>query len=189
MTQLSIRGGGTMNGQTKQIERTRIAGEGHLAPWWLGYGFLVPIRRLWESPRRVCGPWVRPGDTVFELGPAMGWFTLELARLAGPGGRVVCSEVQPRMLDVLARRLRRAGLDGRVDLRLCASRPDGGQGDGRLQRTGRSVQDGDAGLALVDEQASPGSVQGQLAHDLIGGQQAAVLRCQLDRSGLAVHLR
>jgi SAM-dependent methyltransferase len=55
--------------------------------------------------------------TVLEPGPGMGFFTLELARLVGPAGRVVAVDVQRRMLDGLMRRARRAGLSGRIDPR------------------------------------------------------------------------
>jgi ubiquinone/menaquinone biosynthesis C-methylase UbiE len=55
--------------------------------------------------------------TVLEPGPGMGFFTLELARLVGPAGRVVAVDVQRKMLDGLMRRARRAGLSGRIDPR------------------------------------------------------------------------
>jgi len=50
---------------------------------------------------------IEPGDTVLELGPGPGYFTIEAARLVGPEGRVVCVDVQPGMVEVLAERLRR----------------------------------------------------------------------------------
>ena len=104
---------------TVSTELTRIPDSNHrVPPWWMGYLFLLPVRKLWENPRNVLEPWVHEGDTAFELGPAMGYFTLDLARLVGPGGRVICSEVQPRMLEVLERRLEKAGLSDTVDARI-----------------------------------------------------------------------
>lgn len=50
---------------------------------------------------------IKPGDTVLEIGPGPGYFTIEAARAAGPGGRVVCIDVQPAMIAVLGERLRR----------------------------------------------------------------------------------
>ncbi len=58
--------------------------------------------------------------TVLEPGPGMGFFTLELARLVGPSGRVVAVDIQPRMLARLKRRAARAGLLARVDARSAA---------------------------------------------------------------------
>jgi ubiquinone/menaquinone biosynthesis C-methylase UbiE len=47
----------------------------------------------------------------------MGFFTLELARLVGAAGRVIAIDVQPKMLKVLGRRARKAGLQDRIVLR------------------------------------------------------------------------
>ena len=88
-----------------------------VCPVWIGYLLLLPLRRLWQDPRRLLGTLVREGMTVLEPGPAMGFFTLDLARLVGPGGRVVAVDVQERMLKVLRRRARRAGLLDRIDIR------------------------------------------------------------------------
>ncbi|HVP15629.1 MAG TPA: methyltransferase domain-containing protein [Terriglobales bacterium] len=90
---------------------------GRLCPRWVGYLLVSPIRRLLQDPRAILGPFVTEGMNVLEPGPGMGFFTLELARLVGPRGRVVAIDVQPRMLDALRRRARRAGLDGRIETR------------------------------------------------------------------------
>lgn len=56
--------------------------------------------------------------TVFEPGPGMGFFTLELARRVGDSGRVIAVDVQPKMLTVLEQRASKAGLRRRVETRL-----------------------------------------------------------------------
>jgi ubiquinone/menaquinone biosynthesis C-methylase UbiE len=71
-----------------------------------------------ENPERLLGDHVRSGMTVLEPGCALGYFTLPLARMVGPEGRVVVLEVQSRMLEGLERRARRAGLLDRIDRRL-----------------------------------------------------------------------
>ncbi len=90
----------------------------HVCPWWIGYLLALPIRRIWQDPAAIVGPYVRPGMTVLEPGPGMGFFTLELARLVGPGGRVVAVDVQPKMLSSLARRAEKVGLAERIETRL-----------------------------------------------------------------------
>ncbi|MGA2078381.1 MAG: methyltransferase domain-containing protein [Terriglobia bacterium] len=89
-----------------------------VCPWWLGYLLASPVRRLLQDPRKLLGPYVREGMTVLEPGPGMGFFTLEIARLVGPSGRVVAVDIQPRMLSSLRRRAARAGLLDRIDIRL-----------------------------------------------------------------------
>jgi len=90
-----------------------------VCPWWLGYFLASPVRKwLGQDPVRILAPHIHEGMTVLEPGPGMGFFTLELARLIGPAGRVVAVDVQPKMIDKLKQRLAKAGLDGRVDARV-----------------------------------------------------------------------
>jgi len=90
---------------------------GHVCPWWMGYLLASPLRRLAQNPHTVLEPHVQSGMTVFEPGPGMGFFTLELARLVGDKGRVIAVDVQPKMLRALARRAQKAGLRERIALR------------------------------------------------------------------------
>jgi 2-polyprenyl-3-methyl-5-hydroxy-6-metoxy-1,4-benzoquinol methylase len=91
----------------------------HTCPWWLGYLLVTPLRRLVENPYARLAPYVREGMLVLEPGPGMGFFTLELARLVGPRGRVVAVDLQEKMLAALRRRAGRAGLAERIETRCC----------------------------------------------------------------------
>lgn len=88
-----------------------------VCPWWLGYLLASPLRRWLTNPHELLTTYVREGMTVLEPGPGMGFFTLELARLAGPSGHVIAVDVQPRMLASLRKRIQKAGLMSRVDAR------------------------------------------------------------------------
>jgi ubiquinone/menaquinone biosynthesis C-methylase UbiE len=89
----------------------------HVCPFWVGYLLLCPLRKFLENPDKLLGPFVRPGMTILEPGSAMGFFTLPLARMVGLAGRVIALDIQPRMLEALARRARKAGLAERIDIR------------------------------------------------------------------------
>jgi SAM-dependent methyltransferase len=92
-----------------------------VCPWWLGYLLASPLRRIYYGdPAKVLAAHVRPGMTVLEPGPGMGFFTLELARLVGGSGRVIAVDIQVRMLDRLRRRAAKAGVLDRLDARLAA---------------------------------------------------------------------
>ncbi len=93
----------------------------HVVPWWLGPLLASPVRRLLQNPERLVAALVGPGDEVLEVGPGMGFFTLPLARAVGEQGRVVCVDVQPRMLQGLSRRLEKRGLADRVTVRQCSA--------------------------------------------------------------------
>ena len=90
-----------------------------VCPVWVGYLLLSPLRRLFENPYKLMRPHVKPGMTVLDVGCAMGYFSLPAAKLVGPAGRVVCLDLQPKMIEVLRRRAGRAGLLNRMDLRVC----------------------------------------------------------------------
>ncbi|MGE5344856.1 MAG: class I SAM-dependent methyltransferase [Acidithiobacillales bacterium] len=96
-----------------------IAAAGHVCPWWLGPLLASPLRRLIEPPERLLSPHVKPGMTILEPGCGMGFFTLPLARLVGPDGKVICVDVEPRMIEGLRRRARRAGLLDRIESSVC----------------------------------------------------------------------
>lgn len=104
----------------------------HTCPWWLGHLLASPLRRLLENPDSLVLPLVQEGARVLELGPGMGFFTVPVAHAVGPGGKVVCVDVQQAMLDSLQRRIEKRGLAGRVELRVCTQR-DFGIGD--IERT------------------------------------------------------
>jgi SAM-dependent methyltransferase len=70
------------------------------------------------QPPETAGAYVHEGMTVLEPGPGMGFLTVELARLVGASGRVVALDIQSKMLEGLKRRLAKAGLLERVDIRL-----------------------------------------------------------------------
>ena len=65
-----------------------------------------PERAEEEQPDRaltVIG--IRPGSTVADIGAGSGYFTVRLARLVGPQGKVYANDLQAGMLSLLRRRL------------------------------------------------------------------------------------
>jgi len=92
----------------------------HVCPWYMGYLLANPLRKLAQSPKAILSPHVRLGDRVLEPGPGMGFFTLELARLVGPSGKVHAVDLEPRMLAALSRRAARAGVAGQVETRVAS---------------------------------------------------------------------
>ena len=65
------------------------------------------------------GPYVKPGMNVLDIGCAMGFFSLPLAEMVGAAGKVICVDVEERMLNVLKKRVAKAGLTDRIDARPC----------------------------------------------------------------------
>ena len=92
-----------------------------VCPWWVGYLLASPIRRLFQKPEEILGAHVREGMSVLDAGCAMGFFSLPLARMVGERGRVLCVDMQDRMIRSLEKRARRAGLIDRIETRVCSA--------------------------------------------------------------------
>ncbi|MFH0960012.1 MAG: class I SAM-dependent methyltransferase [Pseudomonadota bacterium] len=93
----------------------------HICPWWVGYLLANPLRRLLENPEKMLAPFVRNGMTVIDYGCGMGFFALPLARLVGPGGKVIAVDIQEKMLNALRKRAKRNGLSNLILLQSTGS--------------------------------------------------------------------
>lgn len=89
-----------------------------VCPFWIGYILLNPFRKLFENPEKMLGPFVREGMVILEPGCGMGYFTLPLARMVGPAGRVIAIDIQEKMISALRKRAKKADLLNRMDLRV-----------------------------------------------------------------------
>ena len=77
-----------------------------------------PLRRFLYSPEDILKPHVREGMNVLDVGCGMGFFSLPIARIVGEPGRVICVDLQERMIKGLVRRAKKAGLLERIDTRV-----------------------------------------------------------------------
>ena len=72
---------------------------------------LNPARKRWQKPALLVRALrLRPGQLVAEIGAGPGYFTPRLARAVGPAGHVFAVDPEPAVLDVLRKRVARAGV-------------------------------------------------------------------------------
>ncbi|HUJ63811.1 MAG TPA: class I SAM-dependent methyltransferase [Kofleriaceae bacterium] len=64
---------------------------------------------------------IGPGARVADIGAGTGLFTVHLARAVGPTGKVVATDIDGHVLDLLAQRLKTFGLGDRVERRVVAA--------------------------------------------------------------------
>ena len=93
----------------------------HVCPWWLCFTFDNFLRPLFHDPVKMVKGYIREGDTVLDVGPGMGYFTIPMARMVGETGKVVAVDVQQRMLSFLESRAKKAGLSQRIETRLVSN--------------------------------------------------------------------
>lgn len=70
-----------------------------------------------ENPSKaVAQLGIKPGMTVCDLGAGTGYYAVRMARLVGDQGKVYAVDIQPRMLELLGKRLESAGIRNIVPL-------------------------------------------------------------------------
>lgn len=90
----------------------------YVCPWWLCFTFDNPFRKLLHDPIKILNPYVHKGDTVIDIGPGMGYFSIPLAKLVGPTGQVIAVDIQQRMLSALAVRAQKHGVSATIKTHL-----------------------------------------------------------------------
>jgi ubiquinone/menaquinone biosynthesis C-methylase UbiE len=93
----------------------RLHRRGHTCPWWFAYTFDNALRGLVHRPVEILGGLVRRGDTVVDVGSGLGFFTIAMAEMVGPEGRVISVDLQEEMLKRSRRRAQRRGLADRIE--------------------------------------------------------------------------
>jgi ubiquinone/menaquinone biosynthesis C-methylase UbiE len=76
----------------------------HVCPWWLGYTFLIPMRKMQHNPKEILDNYIKPGMAVMDYGCAMGYFSIPMAKMVGEQGKVYCVDIQSKMLEKLVKR-------------------------------------------------------------------------------------
>lgn len=77
------------------------------------------IRRWFQDPRKILGPYIKDGMTVLDMGCGPGFFSIELAKMVGQSGRVIASDLQEGMLQKLRNKIQGTELEERITLHKC----------------------------------------------------------------------
>lgn len=70
-----------------------------------------PLRHKIQAPQRTAA-WhgIEPGNTVLEIGPGSGTYTIAAARLIGREGKLVTIDIEPKVISRLRERIHAEGL-------------------------------------------------------------------------------
>lgn len=86
-----------------------------VCPVWIGYLLINPIRKLFQHPEKILSQYISEGMTILDVGSAMGYFSIPLAKMTGPEGKVVCVDIQETMLDKLQKRADKFGVGSIIE--------------------------------------------------------------------------
>jgi ubiquinone/menaquinone biosynthesis C-methylase UbiE len=79
----------------------------------------LKIRRLFHNPEKIVRPYIIEGMTVLDVGCGPGYFTLEMARLAGNMGNLVAVDLQEGMLEIVKKKINKTSLENNIELHQC----------------------------------------------------------------------
>ncbi len=74
------------------------------------------IRRLVQNPKKILAPYIKEGNTVLDLGCGPGFFTIDMAIMAGESGRVFAADLQQGMLQRIGKKIKGTELENRIIL-------------------------------------------------------------------------
>ena len=87
-----------------------------ICPIWLASVLASPLRRMIQKPEVLLAGLLKERQTALDLGCGPGYFTLGMAEIVGPKGKVIAVDLQPEMLARVRARAERAGLMGQIVL-------------------------------------------------------------------------
>jgi len=91
----------------------------HVCPWWGCFTFDNFLRKLFHNSEKILRPYVVEGNTILDIGPGMGYFSISLAKMVGEKGKVIAADIQPEMLKALQKRAKKAGVEKQIIIYLC----------------------------------------------------------------------
>jgi ubiquinone/menaquinone biosynthesis C-methylase UbiE len=98
-----------------QNTKNLISNGPHVCPHQCGFFLDNWIRRLIQPPARIIGPYIQEGDTVMDLGCGPGYFTIDMAKMVGPKGRVLAVDIQTKMLERVRKKATKHGVADRIE--------------------------------------------------------------------------
>ena len=87
------------------MSNEKISKSQHVCPWWIGWFLASPIRKLYQDPTSILKNYVTEGMKVADIGAALGYFSIPMAKMVGKTGKIVCFDVQDSMIRTLNKRL------------------------------------------------------------------------------------
>ena len=92
----------------------------HVCPVWMGRFLANPLRKLIQDPKKMLSPYIQSEMTVLDVGCAMGYFSIPMAKMVGHGGKVLCVDLQEDMLKALKEKAKKIGVEKTLEMHLAS---------------------------------------------------------------------
>jgi ubiquinone/menaquinone biosynthesis C-methylase UbiE len=92
-----------------------------VCPFWIGYFLLSPFRKIAQNPDKILKKYLNPGMKVLDFGSAMGFFSIPMANMVNPEGKVICVDLQEPMLRVLTKRAKKSNVSHLIETHVCSA--------------------------------------------------------------------
>lgn len=83
-------------------------------PPWVGRLMVSPLRKLMHNPNKILAPFIKIENTILEIGPGMGFFSIPMANLTGKNGKIYCVDIQKPMLNALSERAKKYNVSNQI---------------------------------------------------------------------------
>jgi ubiquinone/menaquinone biosynthesis C-methylase UbiE len=90
----------------------------HTCPSWFCFTFDNYLRKKLQNPYKTLMPYIKEGDKILDIGPGKGYFTIPIADIVGPNGKVIAADIQESMLNSLRKRADKFGVTSQIDFHL-----------------------------------------------------------------------
>jgi ubiquinone/menaquinone biosynthesis C-methylase UbiE len=79
-------------------------------PWNISLSILGPFRSLFEPSQKLVEPYVKKDQVVADLGCGPGYYSLILAKMVGPQGKVFAVDLDKKCIQTLEKKASKLGL-------------------------------------------------------------------------------
>jgi len=114
-----------MEENTMQNNNTVAPETPHVCPHQFAFFLDNGFRRLIQNPKRIVGSYIQKGDTVIDMGCGPGYFTIDMAKMVGPEGRVLAVDIQTKMLERVREKAEKHAVAERIGFHTAGSDPMG----------------------------------------------------------------
>jgi ubiquinone/menaquinone biosynthesis C-methylase UbiE len=92
-----------------------------ICPSWLSFSLVNNIRDIFQNPQKMLKDYIVPGSVVADIGCGPGYFSIPMAFMTGPDGKVISADIQDKMIAKLKRRIEKHNLGPRFSTVVCTS--------------------------------------------------------------------